>query len=320
MLGQYQPYVDRFSNQYGIPAGLLNQLINAESGGNNGAVSPVGAIGFGQLMPSTAHSLGIDPHDPIQNLRGTAMYLGNQLKTFHGDVSRALAAYNAGPGAVQKYNGIPPYAETQAYVKKIMGSWNGGTATNPQYGSGIGGQPQQTQAAWDEQPGMDVKAQRLGEVWAEQGGAMAGRLANLELTPPVIHHAAQFSDGSTAPVAGGQVDYGKLPTGLGTFGGQQVAAWMIPALQYGQQHGWTGQVTSGYRDPNQVVHNSIPGGPVAPQGHSNHNFTTFPGGAFDASQAQQLWNILKGSQYAGLIQWAGNKDPMHFSHPHNGGY
>jgi hypothetical protein len=111
------------AEKYGIPVDLYLKLVNQESGFNPGAVSPAGAIGLGQLMPGTAADLGVDPNDPLQNLDGSARYLAEQYERF-GDWEMALAAYNAGPGAVQKYGGIPPYDETQNYVRSIMGGQN----------------------------------------------------------------------------------------------------------------------------------------------------------------------------------------------------
>jgi hypothetical protein len=106
----------------GINPDVFVALVRQESGGRQGAVSPVGAIGRTQLMPATAKSLGVDPRNAQQNLDGGARYLKQQLQTFGGNYRKALAAYNAGPGAVQKYGGVPPYAETQNYVKRILGS------------------------------------------------------------------------------------------------------------------------------------------------------------------------------------------------------
>lgn len=109
----------KIARTIGIPVNLFHALISHESGWNPNARSPVGAIGFGQLMPGTARGLGVDPNDPRQNLVGAARYLKRQLDAF-GSPQLALAAYNAGPGAVQKYGGIPPYAETQRYVRNVM--------------------------------------------------------------------------------------------------------------------------------------------------------------------------------------------------------
>lgn len=106
--------------QYGIPQDLFFSLIQQESSWRPDVVSSAGAIGPAQLMPGTAKELGVDPYDPAQNIMGGAKYLRQQYDKF-GQWPLALAAYNAGPGAVQKYGGIPPYKETQAYVPKVMG-------------------------------------------------------------------------------------------------------------------------------------------------------------------------------------------------------
>lgn len=98
---------------------LFRSNIAVESAFNPNARSPVGAIGLGQLMPATAETLGVDPHDPEDNLRGSARYLLAQLESF-GSVELALAAYNAGPEAVRQYGGIPPYAETEGHVAKVL--------------------------------------------------------------------------------------------------------------------------------------------------------------------------------------------------------
>jgi len=109
--------------QENINPNVFLALINQESSWDPSAVSPVGATGLGQLMPATARGLGVTSiNDPVQNLRGAARYFKQNLDAFGGNYNLALAAYNAGPGAVRKYGGIPPYAETQNYVKTIMGN------------------------------------------------------------------------------------------------------------------------------------------------------------------------------------------------------
>ena len=117
----YDQQIEAAASKYGIDPAVLKGLIKQESGFNPNAGSPAGAQGLTQLMPGTAASLGVtDVHDPAQSIDGGARYLRMQLDRFGGDYSKALAAYNAGPGAVQRYAGIPPYAETQNYVKSIL--------------------------------------------------------------------------------------------------------------------------------------------------------------------------------------------------------
>jgi soluble lytic murein transglycosylase-like protein len=105
----------------GIDPALLAGLVRQESNFDPDVGSPAGARGLTQLMPGTAAGLGVtDVTDPQQSLEGGAKYLRQQLDAFGGDVTKALAAYNAGPGAVQRYGGVPPYAETQGYVQKVQ--------------------------------------------------------------------------------------------------------------------------------------------------------------------------------------------------------
>jgi len=108
------------ANRHGIDPDLFLRLIQQESAWKPNATSPAGAHGLTQLMPGTADYLGVNPRDPLQNLDGGARYLAEQMKTF-GDPRLALAAYNAGPGRVQQYNGVPPFRETQNYVRAILG-------------------------------------------------------------------------------------------------------------------------------------------------------------------------------------------------------
>ncbi len=115
----YYQMAIRMAEAYDIPKQLFFNLVTAESNWDPVIVSPRGAIGLAQLMPATAEELGVDPWDALENLDGGARYLSQQYRMF-GTWELALAAYNAGPGAVARFDGIPPYAETQEYVKKIL--------------------------------------------------------------------------------------------------------------------------------------------------------------------------------------------------------
>jgi soluble lytic murein transglycosylase-like protein len=117
----YGAEITAAAKKHGIDPALLAGLVKQESGFDPNAGSSAGARGLTQLMPATAAGLGVtNVLDPIQNLDGGAKYLRQQLDAFGGDVTRALAAYNAGPGAVQRYGGVPPYAETQNYVRIVQ--------------------------------------------------------------------------------------------------------------------------------------------------------------------------------------------------------
>lgn len=111
------------ARDHGLQQGLLEAVAWQESRGRMSAVSVKGALGVMQLMPGTAAELGVKIDDVADNIRGGALYLRRQIDRFGGNIPLALAAYNAGPGAVIRYGGIPPYRETQAYVAKIMGRW-----------------------------------------------------------------------------------------------------------------------------------------------------------------------------------------------------
>jgi len=119
--GEYLAKARNAARKHAVPEELFLRLVEQESRWNPKAVSHKGAIGLAQLMPETAVKLGVDPNDPIANLDGGARYLRQQFERF-GNWRLALAAYNAGPGAVEKYDGIPPYSETKTYVRKIWGS------------------------------------------------------------------------------------------------------------------------------------------------------------------------------------------------------
>lgn len=120
----YRELARQIAQEEGVDPDLFTRLVEAESSFRPNVTSSAGAIGLAQLMPGTAEELGVDPFDPVQNLRGGARYYRQQLDRF-GDPAIALAAYNAGPGRVQQYGGIPPFEETQNYVARILGDYSG---------------------------------------------------------------------------------------------------------------------------------------------------------------------------------------------------
>jgi soluble lytic murein transglycosylase-like protein len=122
---------DAAADRYGLPRALVRSVMAAESGFQPAAISPKGAIGLMQLMPGTAQELGADPRDPVQNVDAGTRYLRDLLEKYNYGLRHALAAYNAGPQAVDKYNGIPPYRETIDYISRIEKKLKAAEAIKP---------------------------------------------------------------------------------------------------------------------------------------------------------------------------------------------
>jgi hypothetical protein len=310
-------HVTSIAKKYGIDPGIFRALVHQESGGNQHAVSPAGAIGETQLMPATAVGLGVNPRDPIGNLVGGARYLRQQLDKFGGDYKKALAAYNAGPGAVQKYGGVPPYAETQNYVRNILAN-----AGNPSPASPSSSSAPRSRTTTRTTPGVDRSGERRALVlqWLQtqhQPGALVQLATGLR--------GAQDTPGRTVTVTR---HAGSTPSsqhaGTATFDGKPVAAWIKPLLDYARQKGWRGTVTSGVRtDAEQTaIYKSGVRPAAVPKSMggagSNHERTGFLQGAVDVTDPQTLSAILKRKH--SRLQYAGAKDPVHFSVPRNGSY
>lgn len=129
---EYDPLIEQAAARYGVDPAVLHGLIQQESDFNPGAQSSAGASGLTQLMPGTAASMGVaNPLNPAESIEGGARYLSQLTAQFGGNTTDALAAYNAGPGAVQQYGGVPPYAETQSYVTKVLGYAEAYRQTHP---------------------------------------------------------------------------------------------------------------------------------------------------------------------------------------------
>jgi hypothetical protein len=174
--------------QYDVSPALLKAVASAESGFNPDAISPAGAVGLMQIMPETAQQLGIDPRDPVQSIQGAASYLRTLLNQFNGNTTLAIAAYNAGPGAVTGYGGVPPFKETQDYVVHVADLMQqyGSNSAGPETGS-VSSVPENngslaTSSASGLTSGLEDILQTRPEVWMQrkESGVQGGDAAALD--------------------------------------------------------------------------------------------------------------------------------------------
>jgi hypothetical protein len=297
----YNATIRRAARRYGVSPKILYRQLQAESGLNPNARSNRGAQGIAQFIPSTARAYGVNLNDgnPTDDIFGAAHYMRDNLKRSGGDYASALRIYNSGSPTGHS-------AETNGYVQKILG----GGATPDQPITESGGDTTGASSSTD-------RRSLLLNYFHEKKQHDPHALLNLALA---MHSGGGGGGGGAAPAGGGpQADVSG--GGVADFEGHKVAGWIAPALQYARQQGWQGQVNSGYRsfaDQQRIYNSGVR--PAAKPGTSNHEGAQYPRGAVDVSDAQQLSNILKHSRWRKRLQYAGAKDPVHFSHPHGGSY
>lgn len=200
-MANYSDILEQAGRQFNVDPKLLALVMGQESGGNAGAVSPKGARGPMQVMPGTAKDMGVtDPADPVQNIMAGAKYLSQQLDKYK-DVPTALAAYNAGPGAVDKHGGIPPFPETQGYVKSIMSAYQGG-----------GAQASAAAATAPAMPGLPPVAGASTPSTPTQVGAQPAQMPGL---PPTLSAAANAASAPTDPFSALVAKAGGVPASSG---------------------------------------------------------------------------------------------------------
>lgn len=303
------------ARRQGINPVLFSRQINQESGFNPNAHSPAGADGIAQFIPSTAKGMGVNTKDPRSSLDGAARLMAGYLQKY-GNWKDALTAYNAGPGRV---GGKLP-TETQNYIKSILGGGNrAGTGSE----STTSTRTVTTKAAVDNSGArraalLDYMLHR--ESHDTQGGALlstVGAIAKLKDSPARTKTVTSTSDAAPSTSTHG---------GVGKFDGKPVANWIVPILKEARKAGWKGTVSSGFRtdaEQTQIYDSGVrPAAKPKSEGGagSNHEGTVYPLGAIDVTNAQQLAAIVQRLGLAKKLVYAGGKDPVHFSHPHGGGY
>jgi cell wall-associated NlpC family hydrolase len=250
----YRAMARAIATEFGLDPGIFERQIGAESGFDPRAVSRAGAQGLGQLMPATARALGVtDPFDPTQNLIASATFMRQNLKTFGNDYTKALAAYNAGPGAVQKYGGVPPFKETQAYVAKILNGGGDGAsaAATPDPRAQILGRASSllgTPYKWggDSASGIDCSA-FVSRAW----GLPRHTTDNLaEVAAPVSREQLQPGDALNLPTTSDPQGFGHVRLFAGWANPEHTAANVYEATD---SHGGVVQRTIQYDDRYQPM-------------------------------------------------------------------
>lgn len=325
-MANVEQLIKQAAAKYGINPRILRQQLVQESGLRTNARSGAGAEGIAQFIPSTAKAYGVNAADnnPADDIMGAAHYDSDLLKKY-GTYERALSAYNSGQPDAYKDPGFAG-GQTYNYVKDILGAGGGGSS------------PRSTPAAVASTPSSsgstaDYQAERNQAVLAwYQNRMMPGATAQLASALTTAKNEAGSNTGTvaaTSPVSSSVSGGGNVSGHGGTAldpSGKKVANWIEPILDYARQRGWKGTIESGYRSDQQQtqIYNSGVRPAALPRsmggGGSNHEFTMYPGGAVDVTDAETLAKILENSPYKQKLVYAGSKDPVHFSHPHNGSY
>jgi hypothetical protein len=289
-MANYRTAARRAARRYGLDPNVFSRQIQQESGFNPSARSSAGAIGIAQIMPATARGWGVNPSDPIAALDAAAKNMARYVKQY-GSYKNAL-----GPR-------ITPYSAEQQAAR-----------------------PQSTPL---QAPSFSAQAPVPEGYQAVQAGSSPEKPSQDSQIAEAISKLSQLSNTIPTATTGGNKIAGagaspaalKGAKGATKFEGRPVAGWIAPILRYARAQGWKGQINSGYRstaEQRRIYNSGVR--PAAKPGTSNHEFTAYPGGAIDVSDAQSLSNILRRSKYRKLLVYAGAKDPVHFSHPHGGSY
>jgi hypothetical protein len=348
------------ARRYGLDPNIFIRQMGQEAHGRDttspaGAQGPAQFMpGTARSVGLTSRTV----HQRVPAYNAAAKLMAGYVKQYHG-YRNALVAYNAGPGRVggslpaetQGYLATILHGRDPGSRGVRTTGGGGGSVSVP-------GVPEQTPAgvAQGSAGALALVQALMSQQQPSGGGGGALQSPAASAAPPMPQgYQAPASGGGPAPkpdvdallsavqtigqdvpqlpavaqspllgAADSKVPPGASDTsarGAASFEGKKVAAWIAPALQYARQHGWKGGVNSGYRsraEQTRIYNSGVR--PAAKPGTSNHEFTGYPGGAVDVSDAQQLSNILRNSPWRKKLVWAGSKDPVHFSHPHGGSY